>query len=257
MPDLTPEERSRIYEEEKSRRDAEAAAPISSHPPLQKALLSALATVILLGGVGAFSYHEYQLHGLKQRLSEAIGKDLGLTETILRVESDSSKITFAELFDLCNKSVEQRTNLIVELRGLYPEIDFEFKSHLVEYLTAENEFVRAKRDYYRKVMEQNNVLESFKEQLSDTPASVYGWDYYRDRLRQEKAKALEAARNAEEGADEFLKAYETMSGKEQGIAKEAEYAGLRFSPIFQRHAGDNRKGAEGEKELAKKFASMF
>jgi hypothetical protein len=213
--------------------------------------------VIVLGGLGSLAYHQYQLHSLRQKLGEAIGKDLGLTETILKVESESSKITYGEFFELCNKSVENRTNLIAELRGLFPEMDYQLKTRLVEHLSAENEIVRSKRDFYRKSMEQSSAADSYLEQSKDYPSSSYGWDFYRDRLRQAKAKVLETARETEESADEFLRAYEKMAKEETAIAKEAQSAGLRFEPIFQKHAKENQMRAVETKQGAQQLAKMF
>ncbi len=258
MAELTPEERQRIYEEEKARHEAEQSAPVAQKRLLSKRILiSVLCTIVVLGGVGSLAYHQYRMHGLKQKLGEAIGKDLGLTETILRIETESSKITYGEFFELCNKSVENRTNLIVELRGLYPEMDYQLKTRLVEYLSAENEFVRAKRDFYRKSMEQSSAADAYLEQIKDYPSSSYGWEFYRDRLRQMKAKVLEAAREAEKSADEFLKLYEKMAKEETAIAKEAQSAGLRFDPIFQKHAKGNQKRAEETRQGAQHLAKMF
>lgn len=257
MPELTPEERRQIYEEEKAR--VEGGRPSAGLRAFlsRRLMISALCTVLAVGGLGGFAYQEYRLRSLKQKLAEAIGKDLGLTETILKVESESSKITFAEFFELCNKSVENRTNLIVELRGLYPEMDYRLKTRLVDYLSAENEFVRAKRDFYRRSMEQSSATDSYIEQMKDSPSSSYGWDFYRDRLRQTKIKVIEAAREAEKSADEFLKVYEKMSKEESLVAKEAQDAGLRFEPIFLKHAKANQKRAEETKQGAQQLAKMF
>lgn len=257
MAELTPDERRHIYEEEKARLEAEQPAQKAKSFLSRRLLISALCTVLAVGGIGSLAYHQYRLYGLKQKLGEAIGKDLGLTETILRVESESSKITYGEFFELCNKSVENRTNLIVELRGLYPEMDYQLKTRLVDYLSAENEFVRAKRDFYRKSMESSSAADSYVEQVKNYPSSSYGWDFYRDRVRQMKVQVLETAREAEKSADEFLKVYEKMANEESVIAKEAQSAGLRFEPIFQKHAKGNQKRAEETKQSAQQLAKMF
>lgn len=258
MSELTPEERQRIYEEEKARRETGQPAPVGQKKPFPRGILiSALCTILVLGGAGKLAYNQYRLHGLKQKLGEAIGKDLGLTETILKIETESSEITYEEIFDLCNKSVENRTNLIVELRGLYPEMDYQLKTRLVEYLSAENDFVRAKRNFYRKIVGQLTAARLYLEELGDRPTSVYGWALYRDRLRQLREEAIKAAREAEESADEFLKLYENMAIQEQAIAKEAQAAGLRFEPIFQKHAGGNQNRAEEVKQGAQRLAKLF
>lgn len=257
MAELTAGERKQIYEEEKSRHEIEQARIIRSSFLSKKTVSLAICAVVVLGIVGSVGYHVYQIHGLKQRLEDAIGKDLGLTETILKVESDSSKITYGEVFELCNKSVEQRTNLIVELRGLYPEIDYRFKTTLVEYLSSENEFVRAKRDFYRRSMEASSAATSYLEASKNYPTSLYGWDFYHAQVERSKAKFQEASLTAERTADEFLKTYQKMAADETAIAKEAHRAGIRFEPIFQKHASGNRKAAEDTKQAAQRAVTIL
>jgi hypothetical protein len=259
MDDLSPEERYRIYQEEKARVESVSQLPTGAKKSYQlgKVLIALLSAVALCAGIGTVAYRQYRIAGLKQKLGDAIGKDLGLTETILKVESDSSKITFGEVFDLCNKSVENRTNLIVELRGLYPEIDYNLKTRLLEYLTAENEFVRAKRAFYRKAMKQSSMVTTYIETLNERPASIYGFGYLRSRVRQLQAKLLEAARESEQSSDDFLKAYDKMSKEEAAVANEAQAAGLRFDPVFQKYAKGNQKKALDTKKEAVGFATML
>jgi hypothetical protein len=162
--DLSQEERRAIYAEEKARIEQEAPQPAANRLPHPKAIVWTICALAAVAGASTLGYQQYRLHEVKQKLGEAIGKDLGLTETILKVESESSKITFAELFELCNKSVDGRTNLIVELRGLHPEMDYALKEQLIKYLNAENEFVRSKREFYAKVMQASSASETYVQQ---------------------------------------------------------------------------------------------
>lgn len=202
-------------------------------------------------------FHQYRVYGLKQKLGEAIGKDLGLTETILKIESESSKMTYGELFELCNKSVENRTNLIVELRGLYPDMDYRLKTRLVDYLSAENEFVRAKREFYRKTMEQSSAIQSYAENEKSFRASSAGWQFYLDQRRPLREKVLEASGEALTSADEFTKMYDSVAKQEIMIAQETHNAGLRFDPVFQKHATSNQKRAKEIKDGALQVAKLF
>src|SRR5687768_9610415 len=82
-------------------------------------LLIALTAVTVAGT--SYGMRAYRMQEIKARLAEAVGRDSGYTETILKAESEASGMTYAELFQLCDKSIEDRTQLIVGLRGLYPE----------------------------------------------------------------------------------------------------------------------------------------
>jgi hypothetical protein len=131
----------------------------------------AIAVLVTVLGIGGFFVGDHYLTvaRLNERLEEAVGRDSGLTETILKIEAESGSMTFAELFSLCEKSVEDRTNLIVELRGLYPDIDSEVKNALVQHLTAENELIRQKSGFYRKQMAVSTAMELYLDELSDPP----------------------------------------------------------------------------------------
>lgn len=253
--DLSPEERRRIYDEEKAR--LEQVAP---HTTTRKrvapgqAIVWAICALLASIAVGMVAFQQYRLHELKQALGTAIGKDLGLTETILKIESDSTKMTFAELFDLCNKSVEGRTNLIVELRGLHPEMDYDLKARLIEYLNAENEFVRGKREFYIKVMQASTATTMYVEQVKSPPSSTYGWESFGDRVQQLKGKVLEAGSEMEKSADDFTALYQKMQKEESAMSRSASASGLRFEPIFTKYAAENQKKAKEAKDGAQQLA---
>jgi hypothetical protein len=91
MTEMTPDERARLEQN------------VSTAPPKPqglspRAVISGLVALVLLAAVGGFGYREFRLHALKQKLAEAIGRDLGLTATILKLEVDSGKITFGDAF---------------------------------------------------------------------------------------------------------------------------------------------------------------
>ena len=238
MTDLTPEERRQIYAEEKASIDAAEVPTVA--PPLmhRRIIMWAAGLLVAVIGGGILSYQLYRIHEVKQKLGEAIGKDQGLTETVLKIESDSSKITFAEVFELCNKSVESRTNLIVELRGLHPEMDYQLKTRLVDYLSTENDFVRAKRDYYRTMMEESSATQLYVNQLTNPPSSVYGWDFYSSQLRQLKAKTIEAVNAFYKSADDFLGLYGKLTlGKRLRLpVRHAECSACVSNPSSARNA---------------------
>lgn len=252
-PELTPEQRKAIYEEEKSRIEAERP---KRKFPVRIASIILSAVVLLAVGLWIAS-NIYQTRALNQKLAEAIGKDRGLTETILKIEAESSKMTYGELFELCNKSVESRTNLIVELRGVYPQVDSKLKEHLIEYLTAENEFVRAKRDFYRHSMEQSSAFESYLEAARNFSRSSYGWEIYLREKSDQREKVMKASAETTQSADEFLKAYENMGKQEAKIGGEAAGAGLNFTPIFSHYAKDNRKRADDAKTASTQYVAAL
>lgn len=204
-------------------------------------IIAVVAIFVVVLGVGSSIVGNklIKMARLNERLEEAVGRDSGYTETILKIEAESGSMTYAELFSLCEKSIEDRTRLIIELRGLYPDIDSEMKTALVEHLAEENELVRQKVAFYRKQMELNSSLELYLDQLADTPTSPYGWDYYNTRLARLKADASDAISGMIEEGTEFVSTYEKLVDKEKDLGASLDQAGLRFVRVFEKYKSQN------------------
>jgi hypothetical protein len=201
---------------------------------------SALCVLLALiwGGISAQQHFKREAE-IKAKLEEAIGRDAGYTETILKMETDSSHITYGEFFELCDKSVEQRTTLIVELRGLYPSVNNATKSKLIDFLNGENDAVRTKRDLYRKQMLLSSAVDTVTEAVRDTPSSEYGWDFYRERVYKSKLEVVKAASDLESSSTDFIDSYQKALKLEGTVAKAAGNAGIRFKASFKEFDGSN------------------
>lgn len=196
--------------------------------------------VIALGGGGFFvGSHYLAVARLNDKLEEAVGRDSGYTETILKIEAESGSMTYAELFSLCEKSIDDRTNLIVELRGLYPDIDSKVKNALVEHLTHENELIRQKVGFYRKQLAVSTALELYTEHIADPPSSYYGWDYFKARSAKLKNEATQAISEMVAEGSQFVKTYETVAQRERALGDQMDRAGLRFIRVFERYKAQN------------------
>lgn len=192
---------------------------------------------------------------IKDRLQDAIGKDAGYTETILRVEGEGVHMTFGELFELCDKSIEGRTNLIVELRGLYPSINIKLKEELIGYLNAENEFARSKRDFYRKQMLYSSATDLYGAAVREwtvalSTSTSYGGDYYRSSTELRKREVQDAALEMQKSAADFLESYDKALSSEDGMARAASHSRIRFISVFKQYEKENEKAASDVQELA-------
>ena len=227
-----------------------------SNPPKRKsfralkvsAIIFVLITVL---GVGAkFGYDHYRIFQLMQKLEEAIGKNAGCTETILKVEAEASRMTYKELFDLCDKSIEDRTNLIVELRGLYPDIDNKLKENLIEFLNHENELIRSKRAFYRHQLTFSNSTKILQEHLSDTPSSSNGRDYYRKKVNKLNTELIDYITEIVASADNFKSNYLKLVEQESTLGNSMNAEGIRFPAIFKEYKDSNIKLADESKTVA-------
>ncbi len=221
-----------------------------------KTALFVLVGLVVCAGLAWFGYGAYRNSLLKQRLEEAIGKDQGLTETILKVETESAHMTYGEFFDLCGKSVDSRTNLIVDLRGLYPNINSSLKERLIEYLSAENDFVRAKSALYRSSMEVNSALETYQKAALAFAVARYSWEFELRQKSESRQALTKAANEADSAAGEFVRLYTDMAKREAGMAQDARAAGLRFSPIFKQYEKKNKERAEQAKQTTATAVEM-
>jgi hypothetical protein len=206
--------------------------------------------VIVLAIVGYFVSPPVGLSSLNSELEEAVQKDAGYTESIIKVETEASTISYKELFDLCEKSIEGRTNLIVQLRGLYPETESELKNKLIEFLNAENELVRQKSQFYRKQLAFSSSFDLYKAHLENLPSSYYGWDYWEKSSKELKSEMEKAASDMTQSADCFVSTYKTLVENESVLKRSMELAGLRFVGFFEKYQQSNIRLAEDAKTLA-------
>jgi hypothetical protein len=203
-----------------------------------------------------FGLRAYRVQAIKASLAEAIGRDSGYTETILKVEADSSQMTYLELFQLCDKSIEDRTQLIVSLRGLYPEIQYEVKDRLIAFLNSENELVRSKRALYRHQMELATNLNQMKDLTRDTPSSSYAREYWLKRASEVRENSLETVSKLMAAAQEFGEAYGGLASQEGELAEAMEAEGIRFRRIFDEFKESNIRAASQARESATSVRTM-
>jgi hypothetical protein len=224
-----------------------------------KIISIAAASLVFLSliPVGAFlGYRFYRTRLLKEKIEEAIGRDAGYTETILRVEKDSSNMNYQELFELCDKSIDGRTNLIVELRGLYPDIRYELKEKLIDFLNDENELIRAKRSLYRKSLKFSTKREALQEKLQDATCSGCSVEYYveqKARLKRELDQLIQSVSEVEGNADEFHNRYQTVVEKERILSQSLNNAQIRFNSIFAKYQEENNKAVLDAKKGAQNW----
>ena len=100
-------------------------------------IISIIVVCIVVGVAMTFYINQrMKVADLNEKLTQTIGKDQGLMEIILKIPG--SEITYGEVFELCDKSVNDRIELIITLRGLYPNMKSDLKDSLIDFLSIEN-----------------------------------------------------------------------------------------------------------------------
>jgi len=214
-------------------------------------ILTAIVCVAIIAGFAGILVHQtYRYSAMKGKLQEAISKDAGYTETLLRIESESSHMTFGELFQLCDRSIEGRTSLIIELRGLYPTLPATLKEELIVYLNAENEFARAKRGFYLRQMQYSSAVDLYEQAVEEVPVSSYGADFYRTNTARRKRDTNDASAELQSSAESFLESYSKVLRTEDAMARAASGSGIRFASIFKLYERENRTTATNIQQYA-------
>ncbi len=185
---------------------------------------------IAITGVCAAYYikNRIRLSEIKEKLSETIGKDQGLTEIILKIPQ--SDITYGEVFDLCSKSVDERNKLIVELRGLYPNMENVIKDSLIDFLSIENDLVRDQSQCSRRYMEYS----SEKKRFNTLRQSEYS-DYYSSTFSEIRKEMEENLQKYMESRKSFEENYRSLLIKEASLNKIMKNNDMRFMLMFVKY----------------------
>jgi len=88
-----PQRRGQIYDDEKKR--IKATEPWYRRN--RSMLIVGVALAVLLPIGGRFTFHAYRMHLLRDTIADAIGKDLVLTEALLKSEISASNAGMLEL----------------------------------------------------------------------------------------------------------------------------------------------------------------
>lgn len=208
---------------------------------MKKFILEGCLIAVVAVAAGFYISHRMKISNLNDKLQTAIGKDQGITETILKVETESSQMSFSELFELCDKSVKDRTDMLIELRGLYPDMQSVLKDSLIEFLNAENELIRSKSQSYRKYLNVSTGKESYDDLVEGYSSVSYGTEYYRKRLANKMYEVLEDAEDMKDDVQKFIDKYQTLTEKEKSLENIMKNESLRFTPIFSKYQEANIK----------------
>jgi len=187
--------------------------------------------------------HRMKLADLNEKLTETIGKDQGLMEIILKIPG--SEITYGEIFELCDKSVNDRIELIITLRGLYPNMKSDLKDSLIDFLSIENELVRDVKQYSRREMNIKGEVERVSKLRNNYNSDSYYAEYEYSTIQSGMKEIKDDAISALSSTLSFKEKYDDLVSKENNLSKQMAKAGLRFILIFDKYKTANIDGADG------------
>jgi hypothetical protein len=196
-------------------------------------IIVGVAAIIVVGVATAF-YVNYRMkvNEMNEKLSTTIGKDQGLMEVLVKIPSSAT--TCEETFLLCEKSVNERTQLIVDLRGIYPNMKSELRDSLMDFLSLENDWARELRQLYSRSLELGGKIETIKR--LETIELAY---LYKSELRSDINEVKDGGKRGLSAASSFKAKYLALVLKEVNLAKQMDKATLRFIQIFGKYQPAN------------------
>jgi hypothetical protein len=210
---------------------------------------------LALALIALFAYPRYraarELADRKRQIAEALAKDAAFTETLLKMELESTGVTYKELFDFCDKSIDRRNILIVEMRVDATVLAPNTNAALIGFLNAENGFARAKRALLSASLEletskrirndrtagfwaalSRSKEETKRRHMDEAGADLAESKRYLDTLPLSTANVQEAARTAAASVSRFRSACEILNSNERELAAAMSGSGMPFRPVF-------------------------
>lgn len=206
-------------------------------------LLTLLATLI---GCGNKSDVQKLIN---EKISNILARDATSTEAMFLLEKKAAEggveksMDLSQLYELYNQSINQRMDMLVELRGFHPEVQYELRSQVADYLNNENTILRA----------QQLLMESYVAFLHED------FDLMREKIKsadttEQKRRILsdyqKSASDLASKADGLITAYQSLVLQESILLGKLSEAEIRFNPVFSIYQDSNIKQFKSMRDQA-------
>ena len=187
----------------------------------------------------------------KHGIAQALARDAASTETLLKMELEATGVTYKELFGFCDKSIDQRNALIVDMRVSTTVLAPNTSAAIIDFLNAENGFARAKSAFFSASLEFDTALQAQRHgwaefnaalarshewvrrgNVEQAEASLAESDVYLRTAPRLIAGVREAAQSTAASIGDFRAACELLILKEKKLASEMSASGMPFRTIF-------------------------
>jgi len=137
--------------------------------------------------------------------------------------------------------VNIRTEMLMELRGLYPNMESALKDSLREFLNAENELVRLKSQSYRKYLNLSSDNDSYEEALERwNRSSLSSREYYLQTWKEKLLDVFVGSDDLKRVLLKFMVTYNKLIEKEKSLENMMKKENLKFTPIFSKYQEANQ-----------------
>lgn len=239
---------------------------------MKRSLIAVVGLVALIAALVVYPRYRAarDLEEKKQSIAQALAKDAAFTETLLKMELESTGVTYKELFDFCDKAIDQRNTLIVDMRVTTISLAPNTAVAVIDFLNAENGFARAKKAFFSATLELAAAMQAQKDAKTEFYATLARAQEWLNRKNVEQvdgslaessvyfrtaprlaASVKEAAQNTVAGIGGFRAACESLMSKEKKLVSETAASHMPFRPVFAPYYQRSiEKANEAEKKAA-------
>lgn len=187
------------------------------------------------------------------RLREILIKDQGLTEQVLQ---SSAAVTYDEFFRQCDRSIDERDRLVVEVRLLPQDVLIPLRDEIVSQMRALNELTRAKVNMVRLLVLWRSKAGNHSADFARLEAEFLQTHVGGERQAIEWAARTEIneinalARELSQSADTFDGLYDKATDEEEAVSVEARKSGVMIQPQLKEFAAANKALSASARSVA-------
>jgi len=193
-------------------------------------ILRAPLLVLLLIILSIVGFHYYQRTKFVNKVSSTLAQDAALIEEIGSYEKNNRTINYQEAIRKCNEQVRKRDGFIELLNAADPYLYKKVLDDSIALLRAENDYVKAKRNYYENVFlwktarEQDEMIKRMQSgKTENVNLSIQELGPETEAIKEARAKvaaAVDAVNKARELLSQAAKDFIDLPSQSQLIVPE-------------------------------------
>lgn len=215
--------------------------------PMKRWLLiagGAFGLVALLAG-GRWWQEQQRVTAAKVELQKILAKDGAYMESVLGTEQNESRLSYKEFFDLCDKAIEGKRTLMVDLRGAGVGLEPALVESARAFLEAGNVLIRAKRQIYQEQFELDVAEKSENSKIRQLRAlhvpNVIDREETIGKMQALVVLSRFIVEQLENATQDFAESYRRYAALEQTAIQEWQQRGLNFKGAAEQYQALNMK----------------
>jgi len=188
--------------------------------------------------ISASLYRYYEVLLFKKYIEDLLKKDFASIEMILKLKG--SVDDYEETINICDRAIQERTELCAGLRGFNINIYPDLREKLLNFINSENELVQAKKTIYLKekyFFIKLAGLEKFTANKVNSPEKI---ERYISFNREIPDLILEIGKSV----DDYGNIYEKVLSEENDLEKDMKKVSINFSSVLKVYHLSNKEMTE-------------